>query len=72
MYGDLYNRLAWNHPDMRSLADYFRLVNIRGSGQGPQRLWPISIYSEGLQGRVEAGLLTSRVHWSEWSVGFVD
>jgi hypothetical protein len=71
MYSHLYNRLAWTHPDMRSLADYFRLANLGGSGQDHQRLWPISIYSEVVQGRVEAGLLTNGVGWDEWSVSFI-
>jgi hypothetical protein len=70
MYGDLYNRLAWNHPDMRSLAEYFNLVNIRGSGGGLHRLRPSSIYSDEIRGNVEAGHLTNGKLWSEWSVGF--
>ena len=70
MYGCLYNRLAWNHPDMRGLASYFSLTNIQGSGQGQQRLWPASIYSDEIRADVEAGRLTNGVPWSEWSVGF--
>ena len=61
---------AWNHPDMRSLADYIRLANLSGSGAGDMRLWPTSIYSDEVRGKVEAGLLANGVRWSEWSVGF--
>ncbi len=59
MYGDLYNPLTWKHPDMRSLAEYLNLVNIRGSGRGLQCLWPSSIYSDEIRGNVEAGHLTN-------------
>jgi hypothetical protein len=40
----LYSSLAWNFPDMRYLEEYFRKVNLLGSGRGHMRLWDLDIY----------------------------
>jgi hypothetical protein len=63
-------KLAWENPSLRSLADYYRITNIAGPGMGYMRMWPSSIYSEGIRPRVEAGMLSNDKPWDEWSVGF--
>lgn len=61
----LYADLAWDYPDMRHLEAYFRDVNMRGSGAGSPRKWPLSVvYSDatrkGVQdGRLSQGRMTS-------------
>jgi len=67
----LSQKLAWEDPSLRDLADYYRLVNISGSGKGWMRTWPSSIYSGEIRSRVEAGILTNGKAWDEWSVAFV-
>ena len=66
----LFSSLAWTFPDMRSLEQYFRSVNLRGSGKGKMRRWDISIYSEGIRQRVHKGILSSGLPFDEWSIGF--
>jgi len=66
----LSQKLAWEDPSLRDLADYYRLTNIAGSGKGYMRTWPSSIYSEEIRSRVEAGMLSSGKAWDEWSVAF--
>lgn len=71
----LINRMAWENPDMRDIAEYFRQTGISGlTGEiGPvnhlRRLWPSSIYSEQIRSRVEASMFDNRP-WSEWSSFF--
>jgi hypothetical protein len=65
-----YSKLAWIFPDMRPLEEYFRKVNLLGSGEGYGRLWDIDIYSEEIRERVYNGILTNGVPFDEWSVGF--
>jgi hypothetical protein len=66
----LSQRLAWENPSLRDLADYYRIVNLEGSGQGYMRIWPSSIYSEEIRPRVEACMLSYDKSWDEWNVGF--
>ncbi len=66
----LSQKLAWENSSLRDLADYYRIVNIAGSGKGYMRMWPSSIYSEEIRPRVEAGILSNGKPWDEWSVGF--
>jgi hypothetical protein len=63
-------KLAWEDPLLRDLADYYRITNIAGSGMGYVRMWPSSIYSEEIRPRVEAGMLSSGKPWDEWAVAF--
>jgi hypothetical protein len=67
----LTQKLAWENPSLRDLADYYRISNIAGSGRGKMRIWPSSIYSEEIRPRVEAGLLSSGKPWDEWHVAFM-
>lgn len=65
-----YSKLAWMFPDMRHLEEYFRKVNLLGSGSGQMRFWGLDIYSEEIRGRVYNGNLSNRVTFDEWSDGF--
>lgn len=66
----LFSKLAWTFKDMRGLDSYFRKVNMMGSGQGRMRLWPLSIYSEGIRQRVYNGQLSNGDLYDEWHVAF--
>ena len=66
----LSQKLAWEDPSLRDLADYYRMTNIAGSGKGSMRMWPSSIYSDEIRPRVEAGMLSSGKPWDEWSLAF--
>ena len=66
----LSQKLAWEDPSLRDLADYYRITNIAGSGMGALRTWPISIYSDVVRPRVESGMLTNGKPWDEWHVAF--
>jgi len=66
----LTQKLAWEDPFLRDLADYYRITNIAGSGIGYMRMWPSSIYSEEIRPRVEAGMLSNGKPWDEWAVAF--
>lgn len=66
----LFSKLAWTFNDMRELEAYFRKVNMMGSGKGHMRLWPITIYSEGIQSRVFNGQLSNGAAYDEWHCAF--
>jgi len=66
----LFSELAWLFPDMRQLEEYFRKVNLLGSGQGRMRLWNIDIYSEKIRDRVYRGQLSNGVPYDEWHIAF--
>jgi len=66
----LSQKLAWEDPSLRDLADYYRMTNIAGSGKGRMRIWPSSIYSEEIRPRVEAGMLSQGTQWDEWQLAF--
>jgi hypothetical protein len=66
----LYSRLAWTFLDMRQLEEYFRKVNLQGSGTGKMRQWPITIYSSAIRERIYNGALSNGISYDEWSVGF--
>lgn len=66
----LFSKLAWTFNDMRHLDIYFRKVNMMGSGQGKIRLWPITIYSEGIRSRVYGGQLSNGLTYDEWNCTF--
>jgi len=71
LLGTLTNKLAWGTPMLRDLADYYRKVDMLGSGEGAMRIWPTSIYSDLIRTRVEAGQLTNGSPWDEWSMTFI-
>lgn len=66
----LSQKMAWEDPSFRDLADYYRMTNIAGSGAGHMRKWPSSIYSDEIRSHVEAGMLSNGKAWDEWSIHF--
>ncbi|MDP3417638.1 DUF6602 domain-containing protein [Falsiroseomonas sp.] len=60
--------LAWSDISMRDLADYYRLVNMWGSAEGPQRRWPASVYSTEVFNGLSEGKFTTGLDWDEWSL----
>jgi hypothetical protein len=46
------NKLAWENPGLRGLADHYRRANLPGSGKGRMRLWDASIYSDETRDKV--------------------
>ena len=67
----LTQKLAWEDPNCRDLADYYRLTTLAGSGAGKQRLWPATIYSSDIRPRIARGELNSGRSFDEWSMGFM-
>lgn len=73
MLTDLLQRLAWEHPEMRQLAQYFVVTGIQGSGHGTSRSWPLDLYSDEVGSRVAAmveGDDWSSERWTEWRPAF--
>lgn len=66
----LSQKLAWENPMLRDLADYYRIADISGAGKGYMRMWTSSIYSEEIRARVEAGMLSNGKSWNEWHIAF--
>lgn len=69
MIAHLTQRIAWDDPAARDLADYYRRSNLWGSGEGPQQLWPASIYSDTVRSGIDAGRLTNGGDWDDWGIG---
>jgi hypothetical protein len=63
-------KLAWENPPLRDLADYYRIVNIAGAGQGTLRTWPSSIYTPEIRQRIESGQLSNGKPWDDWHITF--
>jgi hypothetical protein len=68
MLAYLTQRLAWEDPSIRDLADYYRLVNLWGQGGGPMRNWPQSVLSEKVRRKIESGMVVNGLDWSEWDL----
>lgn len=66
----LTQRLAWEEPRLRGLADYYRAVDMTGPGGGPVRIWPTSIYSDEVRTRLEADHQLTGTPWDEWGFTF--
>ncbi|GHD43381.1 hypothetical protein GCM10017083_09450 [Thalassobaculum fulvum] len=69
LLNDLTRQIAWADPNVRDIADYFRLANLGGSGSGSMRPWPLSTYSSTVAREIAAGRLSNGVPWDEWSIG---
>lgn len=64
-------KLSWEYSNLRSLARYFILSNIQGTGEGFSRHWDSSIYSDEIRDNVEKGhYLSNGKFWDEWSLYF--
>lgn len=70
MVFNLSQRLAWETPEIRSLADYYRCTNLSGVGVGSMRNWDSSIYSEYVREKVERGNYSEYKSWDEWATQF--
>jgi len=70
LISNLSQKLAWENEEYRSLADYYRITALSGSGSGEMRMWPISIYSNEIRSAVQKGMLKNGVAWAEWSCAF--
>lgn len=68
LLSDLTRRLAWEDHSVRDIADYYRMTNLSGSGQGTMRFWPPTIYSEETRARVAEGGLSNGSVWDEWGI----
>jgi len=71
LLGNLTQCLARADPAVRDLADYYRMVNLWGTGSGPQRLWPPTVYSNGVRTGIQNGNLVGGIPWDEWAVGLI-
>jgi hypothetical protein len=66
----LLQRMAWDEPALRRLAEYFILSNVSGSGRGYMRAWPLSscLKSEAMS-KVNQGFSTpADGRWNEWGM----
>ena len=70
LIASLSQKMAWERPTLRGLADYYRVAGISGPGSGEARKWPSAIYSGDIRARIEAGQLSNGKLWDEWSVHF--
>ena len=71
----LFEKLAWENEECRSLADYYQMTNISGSGSGRIREWYRNIFSNETKEKLdknivglERSILSNCEPWSEWSV----
>lgn len=69
----LTRKLAWTNPSLQSIARYYAVSKLLGTGQGISgRLWdPKEIYSVSTFERVSRRGLVRGVHWDEWSCAFI-
>lgn len=68
--GSLSEKLAWEDPGLRTLADYFVLSRVVGLGAGIPRVWPISILSEQLAKELREREHGTWMPWDEWNFSF--
>ena len=66
----LSEKLAWENPELRALANYYKGVRIGGSGYGNGIPWSSLIYSEKVRQQLEAGCAVLNDDWNEWSLFF--
>lgn len=73
----LFHKLAWENQEYRSLADYYDLTDIAGSGSGPVRYWNSNIYSDEIKVKleryitgVERSIVSNGEPWDEWQIMF--
>jgi hypothetical protein len=59
----------WLPPSypIRALADYFRLANLLGGGQGDLRRWEVNIYSDQVRESITEGENHIIEPWNEWA-----
>lgn len=64
-------RLAWNDPSIRDLADYYRLTNLWGSGEGVMHFWPQSVFSDEVRSEISQGRIVNEGGWNEWNMSTI-
>jgi hypothetical protein len=63
----LYARLAQGDSTLRPIADYVRMANLYGSGEGAGRAWSLDIFSEAVSRRLLSGdSFGGEWPWGEW------
>jgi len=61
-------QLAWQDLSMRSLADFFSLAQLLGSGRALSKIWSLSVLSDQLAEKIKREpCLVSGERWNEWS-----
>ncbi|MDP1993009.1 MAG: hypothetical protein Q8K00_18500 [Syntrophales bacterium] len=63
-------KMAWEYPNIRPLADYFREANVGDVGAGEVRFWSADVFSNETRGKVLSRQLSNKV-WDEWCIGFM-
>lgn len=73
LIASMYQKIGWEDINTRNLADYFRLVNLAGSGRGNMRMWPdiSQVFSETTMKEILSGKLVNGSLWDEWSFAFI-
>ena len=71
-YVNLMEWLAWEHPALRDIVDYYRVTGAGGDGDGPVPYrWDFSIFSEAVQNQIkEDCLVEDALSWDEWKSDF--
>jgi len=71
----LFEKLAWENEEYRSLADYYEMTNISGAGSGRIREWHSNIFSDETKEKLDRNIMglersipSNCEPWSEWSV----
>ncbi len=64
----LTQKLAREDVAVRDIADYYRMANMWGTGQGMMQPWPVSVYSEGVRAQILAGRSVNGGGWDEWNL----
>ena len=67
MFAALLRLLAWEDPQLRSIADYFT-ITLQAAGEGFPRIWPWDVYTARVRSRAESGNLTQGDRWDEWNL----
>jgi hypothetical protein len=71
MISFLLDKIGWEFSGVRSLAEYFRLVNLGGSGNGKMINWSTKqVFSDEVLQGILTGRLINRYKWEEWSMIF--
>lgn len=62
----LTRKIAWELPELRAMAIYYRAARLGGASMSRLRSWPATIFSEKLIKHVKRGARTSGLAWDEW------
>jgi hypothetical protein len=65
----LYERLGQEDRSVRPIAHYFRMTDLFGPGAGTGRVWPLTVFSDGLARALQGGRVegVDRGPWGEWA-----